>query len=891
MRQMTRLLKTFSLLCLFLTTLSAQEKPELRVWIIPAENAGPDEMARGEDISLRVAAFNTDLKDSGVTVLNTVDPVLTMKLRSWNPAFAVPNAAVVLSQRRTLAALRRFASTNNVAVVVRFITWDEAFGLLSELDPSRRSESYPDVVQIGSTWVGYLGSKGMLLSRPDWNSDRGNWQPAGDKPAAVLPYITDARLLFYWKRLPSEAADAKELVINVSSWHSIIESIRDGASAGDTLAFPTGLTLNILHDYAPLVWAGSGDFVSQGWFGPTVDLTSEQALSVPSLLLNESLIEPKPGQPRRVITFPESSPEEVSRIFVNGGYRAIVEPANFIDRWRQDFSSRALLGLLKDNGITANDDFVARLTAACRKQSSSATDEDIAYFVWLQAGQAKLAKEPVAFFLSAIPKCFDAGRLDRTRCSSTVPAARQRGDFDGRRFWNYAGVAVPPVSFKGGSDLAVLTGTAQPAAAFKLADFLATDQEFTRVLAEAGHLPAGRPGYGIDILTRSISSQADAETQEFADNVQRAIDQGRSYPQIDVWPTAIENKEVLQALQIVWRRMAERDAPGLQIAAKNAQFAINARTHWGYWLFDRVLQAWQFIAILSICILLAIIGLAISRVRAFKAHKEEVEAKAIAVIAQEDQLHEAEKRVEAEEDRIREEEKRIKAERDLVLVLNLLKARRHDAEKFLGDNLRELAAVAEADKWPRDAVLDEVQRLSVLFEDHLVPHIKEISKNQVNELRGIRNRLCLEAVVNKAFDGARYLFEAKNRLPAPYVHFSVDNLPNWFLDTLPYAAVVILEEWFLNCIKHFHLYKLPDPEIKISVVAGPALRIVSSGFVSQREIDVLREKPVDSASIDGDHQGLPLIKTILHYAYGVVPSLGMVEKEVELSVPLPIVAV
>jgi len=69
------------------------------------------------------------------------------------------------------------------------------------------------------------------------------------------------------------------------------------------------------------------------------------------------------------------------------------------------------------------------------------------------------------------------------------------------------------------------------------------------------------------------------------------------------------------------------------------------------------------------------------------------------------------------------------------------------------------------------------------------------------------------------------------------------------------------------------------------------LRIVSSGFVSQREIDVLREKPVDSASIDGEHQGLPLIKTILHYAYGVVPSLSMVEKEVELSVPLPIVPV
>jgi hypothetical protein len=181
--------------------------------------------------------------------------------------------------------------------------------------------------------------------------------------------------------------------------------------------------------------------------------------------------------------------------------------------------------------------------------------------------------------------------------------------------------------------------------------------------------------------------------------------------------------------------------------------------------------------------------------------------------------------------------------------------------------------------------------MSVLFEVHLVPHIKEISNNQLDELRGIRNKLFLDAVVNKAFDGARYLFEAKNRLSAPYVHFSVNNLSNWFLDILPYAAVVIVEEWFLNCVKHFHLDKLKNPEIRISVVDGPALRIVSSGFVSQREIDILREWPVDSASIDGNHQGLPLIKAILHYAYGVTPSLSMVEKEVELIVPLPIVPV
>src|SRR4051794_21779180 len=86
-----------------------QDAPTVTVWLIPAENAGPDDMARGDKVNTLIRAFDEKLSQTRVTVLNTSDSRLKDKLLSWNPAFAVPNASVVTSQLRTVEALDRFA--------------------------------------------------------------------------------------------------------------------------------------------------------------------------------------------------------------------------------------------------------------------------------------------------------------------------------------------------------------------------------------------------------------------------------------------------------------------------------------------------------------------------------------------------------------------------------------------------------------------------------------------------------------------------------------------------------------------------------------------------------------------------------------------------------------
>src|ERR1035438_3619426 len=242
-------LSSIFLILLLASSAIAQTARTITVWLIPGEPAAPGDIAQGEQIAERVNRFNRELAGSRVSVINTTDPILKMKLMEWNPAFVVPNASVVTGQTRTLRALQSFAEKRDLYVRVRFITWDEAFSLITQLDPAKRGADFPDVVQIGSTWDAHLASLGLLASRPDWGHDRGNWKDVVDVPAAALPFITDVRILFYWKRLPSADPDSREFVLNTSSWNAMIDSIRDHASSGDTIALPAGLTLHVLHGY------------------------------------------------------------------------------------------------------------------------------------------------------------------------------------------------------------------------------------------------------------------------------------------------------------------------------------------------------------------------------------------------------------------------------------------------------------------------------------------------------------------------------------------------------------------------------------------------------------------------------------------------------------------
>ena len=75
-------------------------------------------------------------------------------------------------------------------------------------------------------------------------------------------------------------------------------------------------------------------------FGTRLSLSSQSALSVPVYLAEHSSVPFSKNEGRQLISFPEATHEEEVRTFVNGGYRATLEPASFMSRWAYDFDGR-----------------------------------------------------------------------------------------------------------------------------------------------------------------------------------------------------------------------------------------------------------------------------------------------------------------------------------------------------------------------------------------------------------------------------------------------------------------------------------------------------------------------------------------------------------------------
>jgi len=736
-------------------------KRGVRVWLIPAENTGPNDIAQGERIPEQMAALRKSLEGTGVRLLNVEDP-LAMKAIFWNQQFNVPNFQVVATQSKTLDALKKFASDNNVEVVVRLVTWDEAFGLL-DAGQTEGPDALPDVAQIGSSWAGYFAGRRAIRSKPDSAHNRGNWRDVLNVPAGALPYTNDVRLLFYWKRLPTDGPDSRPVLeLNNSNWNALMDSLRDGTSQGDTLVFPTGVTLNLLHDYLPLVRAGTkNQLLSVGVLGVSVDLSSDDALRWPVYLASQTRIPQVNGQTRRLISFPEASHQEASRTFVNAGYRGTIEPANFIGQWFKDFKER----------------------------------QDIA----------------------------------------------EKQGHPRKRFWDYAAAVVPPSNFKGGSELVILSKAKDPDIAAALAEYLATNSEYTKVLADAGLLPPGRPGYGINELMESFGSEKEsADAHAFSQAVQKAIDQGVSYPDFEQWPVVLENHDVLESLQQVWRRMSEGDTKGMALAARHVQDQINSQTYLPTRTWETLGRAWPLLVLVS-GTLVAVFGWVRSR-----------------------------------------------SLRRLITILHLYRAARHESARILGDNVKDLHEQARTGVLTHDALMEWLLKLANLYtapNDGLVGYMASLGEDLVRQIQGVEASANLNEVVMRAFNGGRLFYKASQLMRSPTVTLVPKGLGDWRVVRYPALATVVLQEWFFNCLREIDFSGIGSV-ITVEVQNGAVL-IESSGNLTEEQIATLRDPP-SRGLLQANAHGLVLIRDICRYAFGSRVKVSQTEHKISFSIRLRI---
>lgn len=172
--------------------------------------------------------------------------------------------------------LAKFEEANpNIKVKVTSLDWGAAW---TKITTAATSRDVPDIVQLGSTWVGSISSFGALLDLKDRIAEIGGadafvpaaWASsgiAGSGQVTAIPWIVDARALYYrvdvFKKLGLTAAD-------LSTWDSFertLKKIRDAKLNIDGLEIvPLGMPgkndWNVVHNLSPWIWAAGGDYLS-----------------------------------------------------------------------------------------------------------------------------------------------------------------------------------------------------------------------------------------------------------------------------------------------------------------------------------------------------------------------------------------------------------------------------------------------------------------------------------------------------------------------------------------------------------------------------------------------------------------------------------------------------
>jgi hypothetical protein len=400
--------------------------------------------------------------------------------------------------------------------------------------------------------------------------------------------------------------------------------------------------------------------------------------------------------------------------------------------------------------------------------------------------------------------------------------SRWKKDFDKsfrgtKRFWDHAAVAAPPQTFRGGSYLAVMASRDQLAQAFDLAEFLATDDEYTKVLALNAQLPSLRSGFGMDALVSALGA-SDREAAQFTNVVQQANIKARSLPDLAIWPTEIESPQVLGALQKIWRRIGEGDLEGVQAAAGEAETALNLRIDPLAQILNGIRRFAWLIGAMIVCVLGALVVLAWARGRTM---------------------------------------------RRLIILLHAYRDSRHANARILGANLCDLVA-SERDGTLEGKLVDAVSRVAEHYRTKLVPFLSSMGDGFIQEIQGNHEPTGLPHIVSKAFDGAiaHYTAERPTFAP-PSVSLSTKGLDHWRIDRFPTVAIAILYEWILNSLRAIP----PDSLGTIFVELEHRKLIVESpGRLTDAQLETLRG-PRRTGPISTRGRGLEIIRDLAYCAF------------------------
>jgi multiple sugar transport system substrate-binding protein len=172
--------------------------------------------------------------------------------------------------------LKDFEKDNpGIKVKITSVDWGAAW---TKITTAATSGDVPDLVQIGSTWVGSISSMGSLMDLKDKVAELGGksifvpaaWRSSGIEGSGqvtAIPWFMDARAMYYRTDVLREAGVSPEELDNWASFEKALKKIKDAKVSIDGLEVsPLGISgkndWNVIHNLAPWIWEAGGDFIS-----------------------------------------------------------------------------------------------------------------------------------------------------------------------------------------------------------------------------------------------------------------------------------------------------------------------------------------------------------------------------------------------------------------------------------------------------------------------------------------------------------------------------------------------------------------------------------------------------------------------------------------------------
>ncbi|MDR1997316.1 MAG: sugar ABC transporter substrate-binding protein [Candidatus Margulisbacteria bacterium] len=248
-----------------------------------------------------------------------------VKLTMW----IMPNSQEPVKDLQQV--LRPFLNKNpDIEIEIVSLDWGSAW---QKITTAATSKDAPDIVQLGTTWVGAVASMGAMQDVSANVAAGGGknlfvdsaWATSGiiGSPEVIsVPWIVDVRVMFYrtdvFRRLGLTARD-------VATWSDFEETLAKIKAANLTIdnkkIEPLGITgkndWNVIHNLVPWVWSGGGELLAADYRSSTVNSPDAQK----GLLFYIDLIK-KGFVPIQCL---EQNSSQISSDFNNGHYAVIFD--------------------------------------------------------------------------------------------------------------------------------------------------------------------------------------------------------------------------------------------------------------------------------------------------------------------------------------------------------------------------------------------------------------------------------------------------------------------------------------------------------------------------------------------------------------------------------------